>query len=168
MEVVLLFPPKSRGIEGYPGCSWFSVLQIVKPSDIGDCRMSFVKAICQKLPPLLQTLSQLYESSEDAEANGLHFLLAGVHGISSSYLLSEVLCPLARLNLFLQKKIADFSKIPLMLKSKLDHLNFIRESDASWLTAAETAKSNLETEYGITIKDSRGPTVQKSPLLSVQ
>ena len=24
LEVVLLFPPKSRGIEGHPGCSWFS------------------------------------------------------------------------------------------------------------------------------------------------
>ena len=24
LEVDLLFPPKSRGIEGHPGCSWFS------------------------------------------------------------------------------------------------------------------------------------------------
>ena len=24
LEVVLLFPPKSRGIEGHPGRSWFS------------------------------------------------------------------------------------------------------------------------------------------------
>ena len=34
--------------------------------------------------------------------------------------------------------------------------------------AAETAISNLETEQGITIKGSRGPTVWKSPPLSVQ
>ena len=54
-----------------------------------------------------------------------------------------------------------------MLKSTLDHLNSIRESDASWCTAAETAILNLETE-GITIKGSRGPTVQESPPLSVQ
>ena len=130
--------------------------------------MSIVKAICKKLPPLLQTLSQLHESSGDAEANGLHSLLASVHSISRSYLLSEVLCALARLNLFMQKKIADFSKFPLLLKSMLDHLNFIREIYASWCTAAVTAKSNLESEYGITIKGSRGPTVQKSPPLSVQ
>ena len=42
------------------------------------------------------------------------------------------------------------------------------ESDASWYTAAETAISDLETEHGITIKGSRGPTVRKSPTLSVQ
>ena len=55
-----------------------------------------------------------------------------------------------------------------MLKSTLDHLNSIRKNDASWYTAAETAISNLETEHGITIKGSKGPTVQKSPPLSVQ
>ena len=53
-----------------------------------------------------------------------------------------------------------------MLKSTLDYRNSIRESDASWCTAAETAISKLETEHGITIKGSRGPTVQKSPPLS--
>ena len=55
-----------------------------------------------------------------------------------------------------------------MLKSTLDHLNSIRENDARWCTAAETTISNLETEHGITIKGSRGPTVRKSPPLSVQ
>ena len=44
----------------------------------------------------------------------------------------------------------------------------IRESDASWCTAAETAILDLETEHGITIKGSRGQTVWKSPPLSVQ
>ena len=68
----------------------------------------------------------------------------------------------------MQKKIADFSKLPFMLKTALDHLNSIRESDASWCTAAETSVSNLETEHGITIKGSRGPTVRKSPPLLVQ
>ena len=68
----------------------------------------------------------------------------------------------------MQKKIADFSKFPFMLKSTLDHLNYIRESGASWCTAAETAISNLETEHGITIKGSRGLTVRKLPPLSVQ
>ena len=60
------------------------------------------------------------------------------------------------LNLFMQKKIPDFSKLPIMLKGTLDHLNSISESDASRCTAAETAISNLETEHGITIKGSRG------------
>ena len=55
-----------------------------------------------------------------------------------------------------------------MLKSTIDHLNSIRKSDGNWSTAAETVISNLETEHGITIKGSRGPTVRKSPPLSVQ
>ena len=38
----------------------------------------------------------------------------------------------------------------------------------NWCTVAETAISNLETEHGITIKCSRGPTAWKSPPLSVQ
>ena len=109
---------------------------------------------------MFQTLSQLYESSGDAEAYGIHFLLAKA---VISYQKFSV-----PLNLFMQKKIADFSKLPFMLKSTLDHLNSIRESDASWYTAAETATSNLETEHGITIKGCRGPTVMKLPPLSVQ
>ena len=93
----------------------------------------------------MQTLLQLYESSRYAEAYGIYSLLVSVNGVSSSYLLSEVLSAPALLNLFMQKKIADFSK------STLDHLNSIKESDASWCTAAETAISKLETEHGVTI-----------------
>ena len=44
---------------------------------------------------MLQTLSQLYESSGDAEAYGIHSLLASVNGVSSSYLLSEIPSALA-------------------------------------------------------------------------
>ena len=54
---------------------------------------------------------------------------------------------------FIQKKIADFTMLPCY---------------ASLCTAAEIAISNLENEHGITIKGSRGPTVQKSPPLTVQ
>ena len=119
-----------------------------------------VKAIHKELPPLLQTLSQLYESSGDAEADGIYVLLASVNGVSSSYPLSEVFSALALLNVFMQKKIADFSKLPFVLKSTLDHLIPSKGGgggggDASWCTAAETAISNLETEHGITIKASR-------------
>ena len=69
---------------------------------------------------MLPTLSQLYESSGDAEAYGIYSPLASVNGVSSSYFPSEVLSALALLNLFMQKKIADFSKLPFMLKSTLD------------------------------------------------
>ena len=75
-----------------------------------------------------------------------HIVLASVNGVSSSCLLSEVLSAPALFNLFMQKKIADFSKLPFMLKTTLDHLNSIRGCDASWCTEAETAIWNLETE----------------------
>ena len=122
-----------------------------------------VKAICKELPPLLQTLSQLNESCGDAEACGIYSLSARVNGVSNSYLLSEVLSAPALLNLFIQKKMLTSASFPIC--SRLDRLNSIRESDASWCTTAETAISNFETEHGITIKGSRGPTVQKSPPL---
>ena len=162
-------PHKAETLKGVQAVLCFPELKIVMPSDTRWLlHEPCVTAICKELPPLMQTHSQLYESSGDAEAYGMYSLLASVNGVSSSYLLSEVLSALALLNLFMQKKIADFSKLPFMLKSTLDYLNSIRESDASWCTAAETAILNLETEHGITIKGSWGPTVRKLPPLSVQ
>ena len=114
---------------------------------------------------MLQTLSQLYKSSGDAEGCGIYSLLACVNGVSSSYLLSEVQC-LSSLKLVHAEE--DFSKRHFMLNSTLDHLNSIRESDASWCAAAGTVISHLETEHRITFKGSRGPIVWKSPPLSVQ
>ena len=55
-----------------------------------------------------------------------------------------------------------------MLKGTLDHLNSISESDNSLCTVTETAILNLETQHGIITIGSSGPTVQKSPRLSVQ
>ena len=142
-----LFYYSSQNAEALKGIQvvlGFPELKIVKPSDtrwLSHERCA--KAICKELHPLLQTLSQLYESSRDAEAYGIYmyFLLASINGVSSSYLVSEVLSDLAPSNLFMQKKIADFSKLPFMLKSTLDHLNSIRKSDASWCTAAGDSPS---------------------------
>ena len=53
-----------------------------------------------------------------------------------------------------------------MLKITLDLLSSIRESNASWCTAAEIELR--ETDDGITINGSWGLTVRKSPPLSVQ
>ena len=170
MEVVLLFPPKAEALKGIEAVLGFPELKIVKPSDTRwlshEC---CVKAICKELPPLLQTLLQLHESSGDAEEEyGIYFLLASVNVVSCSYLLSEVLSALALLNVSMQNKIADLSKLPFMPNNSLDNLNSIRESDASWCTAAQTSILSLETEHGITIKGSRGPKVQKPPPFSVQ
>ena len=86
---------------------------------LGGCHMSVVKAICKELPPLLQTLSQLYETSVDTEAYGIHsiWLLLMVYQAVITY--QKLSVPLLSLNLFMQKKIANFSKLPIMLKSKL-------------------------------------------------
>ena len=123
MEVILLFPPKAEA----RSCWWLS-------------HEHCVKAICTGLPPLLQTVSLLYESSGDAEVYGIYSHLASVNGLSSSHLQLEVLNGLGLLNLFMKKMIADFSNLPFMLTNTLDHLNSIRESDGSWFTAAETAE----------------------------
>ena len=102
MEVVLLLPKGSRVIKEHPGSSWFSHSEIVKLFYTRWLSHEHcVKALCKELPPLLQTLSQLHESPGDAEAYGIYSLLAIVNGVSSSYLISEVLSSLALLNLFM-------------------------------------------------------------------
>ena len=73
----------------------FPELKIVKPSDTRLLSHELcVKAICKQLPPLLQTLSQLYESSGDAEAYGIYSLLAMVYQAVISYQISQSPCPL--------------------------------------------------------------------------
>ena len=115
LEVVLLFPQKSETLKGIQAVIYFHKLMIVKPSDTRwlshEC---CIKPICGEPPPLLQTLSQLNESSGNGEAYGLYSVLASV--------LLEVLSAHAFLNLFMQKNIADFSKLPFVLKSILDYL----------------------------------------------
>ena len=71
------------------------------------------------------------------------------------------------LSLFMQKKIADFTKLSFMHKSTLDHLIQSGRVMPVGALHRETAISNLETEHGITIKGSR-TIVRKSPPLSVQ
>ena len=74
-KFVLLFPQKAETLKGIQAVLGFPELKIVKPSDTRwlshEC---CVKAICKELSPLLQTLSQLYESSGDAEAYGTYSL----------------------------------------------------------------------------------------------
>ena len=52
----------------------------------------------------------------------------------------------------MQNKIADFSKLPFMLKSIRDSLNSTMESDTCLCITAERAITNLKTEHGIAIK----------------
>ena len=97
---------------------------------LGCCRISVVGNL-EVLPQLLQTLSQLYESSGDAEVYGMYSLWAIFNGESGSYLPTEVLSSLALLNFFKQKKRAVFRKLPFMLKRTFDRLKFHQRGDAS-------------------------------------
>ena len=114
LENCFIIPPKAEAFKGIQAVLDFPELKIVKPSDTRLLHECCVIAICKEVPPLLQTLSQLYESSGDAEAYGIYSLFASVNGVSSRAFSANAL-----LNLFMQKKIADFSKLPFMLKSTL-------------------------------------------------
>ena len=66
---------KAEALKGIQAILGFPELKIMKPSDTRWLSHEHcVKAICKKLPPLLQTLSQIYESSGDAEAYGIYSL----------------------------------------------------------------------------------------------
>ena len=164
------FPPKKQ--RHWRESKLFLVIQSWRSWSLvtlGVCHLSVVlRQFARNCLHCCKPFQQLYESSGDAEAYGIYSLLASINCVPTSYHLSEILSANALLNLFMQKKIADFRKLSFMLKSTLDHPNSIRKSDASWCIIAETAISNLEPEYAITIKGSRGPTVGKSPPLSVQ
>ena len=70
-------PQKAEALKGIQAVLGFPELKIVKPSDIRWLSHErCVKAICNELPPLLLTLSQLYESSGNAEVYGIYSLLA--------------------------------------------------------------------------------------------
>ena len=86
---------KAEALKGILAALGFHELKIVKPSNTRWLSHErCVQAICKELAPLLQTLLKLYESSGGAEPYGIYSLLASVNGVSSSYLLSEVLCAL--------------------------------------------------------------------------
>ena len=65
-------PQKAVALKGIQAVLGFPELKIVKPRDTRWLSHErCVKTICKELPPLLQTLSQLYESSGDAEPYGI-------------------------------------------------------------------------------------------------
>ena len=102
-------PQKAEALKGIQAVLGFLELKIEKPSrwlSHEHC----VKANFKELPPLLQTLSQLYEPSGDAEAYGIYSHMASVNGVSSSYL-HQKFCALA--HLLMQKKMLTSASFPL-------------------------------------------------------
>ncbi len=134
-------------------------LKVVKPSDTRWLSHErCINAICKELSALIITLQQLYESSGDAEAYGLVSILSSITGVACIYLLSEVLSLLARLNLFMQRKTSDFSKLPIVLSSIIQQLVSLKEPGTDWCNDADEAISNLEKEHGNTVKATIGIT----------
>ena len=137
-------------------------LKVVKPSDTRWLSHErCVRAICKELPALIIPLQQLHESSGDAEAFGISTLLASQVGISCIVLLSEVLDLLAKLNTFMQKKTADFSRLPGFMENILDEIESLKREDAKWCTDVNFLILVLEQKHNIIIGTragvSRGP-----------
>ena len=65
---------------------------------------------------------QLCETSRDAEAYGIGALLATYTGVASIVSLSEILDILARMNVSMQRKLLDLSRLPVLLKITTDEL----------------------------------------------
>ena len=103
-------------------------LKIVKPSDTRWLSHErSVRAIYRELPALIVTLQQLYETSGDAEAYGIGALLATYTGVASIVFLSEVLGILARMNVSMQRKLLDLSRLPVLLKITTDQLEHLKD-----------------------------------------
>jgi len=71
----------------------------------------------KELPAIIVTLQQVYETSGDAEAFGLSTLLYSFTAVACVEFLSWVLDILAILNVAVQKKTVDFSRLKVFLQS---------------------------------------------------
>ena len=115
----VFFPIEAEELNGIQAVLGFSEVKIVKPCDtrwLSHERR--VKVICKELPPLLQTLSHLYEPSGDAEAYGIYSLWTIVSGIKQLSPIRSSQFPCS-IKFFMLKKIADFRKLSFMLKNNL-------------------------------------------------
>ena len=88
-------PKEAESLKGIQDVFGFPELKIVKPCDTRSVSPEHcLKVICNELLPLLQTLSQLYKLSGDAEANGIYPLLAIVNGASTVIFCQKFSVPL--------------------------------------------------------------------------
>ena len=153
METILLPPKKAETLKEIQMILHLLQLKVVKPSDTRWLfHESCVRAICKEIPALIITLQQLHESTGDAaEAFGISTLLASQVGISCIVLLSEVLDLLAKLNTFMQKKTADFSRLPGFMENILNEIESLKREDAKWCTDVNSLILVLEQKHNIII-----------------
>ena len=115
-------------------------------------RALFASCIRKELPALITNLNELYETSGDAEAYGLAFILSSFSGVVSIILLSKVLDLLAKLNCFMQRQATDFSRLPLMIDIVKKELKQLKEDGADWCSEVTFTVEKLEEEYGIVVR----------------
>ena len=127
-------------------------LKVVKPSDTRWLSHErCIKTIVKELPALITTLHQLYETSGDAEAYGVALVLSSFSGIACLIFLSKVLDLLAKLNCFMQRQAADFSRLPLMIDSIQKELKLLIQDGACWCSEVTSTVLKLEEDYGIIV-----------------
>ena len=95
-----------------------------------------VQAIYRELPTLIVTLQQLYETSGDAEAYSIGALLATYTGVASIVFLSEVQDILARMNVSVQRKLLDLSRLPVLLKIMTNQLEHLKDEVSGWVQSS--------------------------------
>ena len=76
-----------------------------------------MKAIRKELPALIITLHKLYDDCGDAEVYGLALALSSYSGV-------------AKLNSFMQRKVTDLSRLPIILKSFVSELKHLMDAGA--------------------------------------
>ena len=72
-------------------------------------------------------------------------------GIASIMLLSDILNILAKMSTSMQTKVADFSKLPTLLKVTVESLKSLKEENSDWLSHVKSTISMLRSDYSITI-----------------
>lgn len=105
-------PRKAETLKAVQSALNMPELKVTKPSDTRWlAHERCVKAILKELPALITTLHQIYETSGDAEAYGVALVLSSLSGVACVFILSKVLDLLAKLNCFMQRQAADFSRL---------------------------------------------------------
>ena len=127
-------------------------LKMVMPSDSRWLSHErYVRAIYRELPAFIVTLQHLYETSGDAEAYCISALLATYTGVASIMFLSEVLDILARMNVSMQRKLLDLSRLPVLLKITTDQLEHLKDKRSEWLGSVESKIALLKEKHDISL-----------------
>ena len=117
-KVFFYSPTKAEELKEVQAVLNLPELNILKPSSTRWLSHErCIRAIRKELPALIMTLQQLYEASGDAEAYRVQSILSSFTGVATIVLLCEILNLLATLNCFMQRKMADFSRLKIILRA---------------------------------------------------